>query len=171
MTAVQPSSRRDFAARHRVKARTPILAAAALVLFPLTLHASTLEVTVNGVRSAKGFVRAAVCSRATFLTENCEYFADARAVTGKTVLRVPNVAPGAYAVQVFHDDTGGGVIHQGLFGIPREGIGFSNDARLHLRGPKFDEAVVTASEGTTRIGLRLRYLRSIHPTEANLASR
>jgi uncharacterized protein (DUF2141 family) len=154
-----------------VTSRTRILAAVALVLFPLGARAATLEVAVNGVRSAKGFVRVAVCSRATFLTDNCEYVADAPAVAGKTVLHVPNVAPGVYAVQVFDDDKGGGVIHQGLFGIPREGIGFSNDARLHLRGPKFDEAAVTVADGANHIALRLRYLRSFRPTEANLAGR
>lgn len=126
---------------------------------------------MRGVRSGQGFVRAAVCSRATFLTQNCEYFADAPAVAGTTTLEVPHVASGAYAIQVFHDDTGGGVIHQGLFGIPREGIGFSNDARLHLRGPKFDEASVTAGDGPTRVALRLRYLRAFRPTESNLAAR
>ena len=151
--------------------RGAILAALAIVLLPVATLAATLEVTVHGVRTARGFVRVAVCSRSAFLTDNCEYFADAPAVAGTTTLDVPHVAPGAYAVQVFHDETGGGVIHQGLFGIPREGIGFSNDARLHLRGPKFDEAMVTAAEGTNRIGLRLRYLRPFRPTEANLARR
>ncbi len=148
-----------------------ILSVAGFSLLPMALRAATLDVTVNGVRSASGFVRVAVCSRATFLTDNCEYFADAAAVVGKTVLKVPNITPGTYAIQVFDDDTGGGVIHRGLFGIPREGIGFSNDARLHLRGPKFDEAAVAATEGTTRIGLHLRYLGSFRPTEASLAGR
>jgi uncharacterized protein (DUF2141 family) len=148
-----------------------VVAALALAALPLVTQAGTLEVTVHGVRSAKGFVRVAVCSRATFLTDNCEYFADAPAVAGTTTLEAPNVAPGVYAIQVFDDDTGKGVIHQGLFGIPREGIGFSNNARLHLRGPKFDEAAVTIGDGTTKTSIRLRYLRSTRPTEANLAGR
>lgn len=146
-----------------------LLSAAVLGLLPVALHAATLEITVDGVRSIRGFMRAAVCSRKTFLTDNCEYFADAAAVKGTTVLKVPNVAPGYYAVQVFDDVTGGGVIHQGLFGIPKEGIGFSNDARLHLRGPRFNEAVIAVPEGTTQITLHLRYLGSFHPTEKNLA--
>jgi uncharacterized protein (DUF2141 family) len=147
------------------------LMALALALLPAASRAGTLEVTVHGVRSTKGFVRVAVCDRATFLTENCQYFADAPAIRGTTTLMVPNVAPGDYAVQAFDDDTGGGVIHQGLFGIPREGIGFSNNARLHLRGPKFDEAAVAVGDNPKRIDLGLRYLRSFHPTEANLAVR
>lgn len=154
-----------------LRSRILLSAAMACCVLPLVLHATTLEVDVSGVRSGQGFVRAAVCSRATFLTDNCEYFADATAVAGETVLRVPNVVPGVYAVQVFHDDTGRGVIHQGLFGIPREGIGFSNDAHLHLRGPKFSEATITAAGPTTRIALRLRYLGSFRPTEKSLAGR
>ncbi len=137
---------------------------------------ATLEVAVHGVRSARGFVRVAVCGRATFLTENCEYFADAPAVAGTTTLRVRGVTPGAYAIQVFHDDTGGGVIHRGIFGIPREGIGFSNDAKLHIRGPRFDEAAVVVAEPIARTSLGLRYLRptrdtALHPESAPIARR
>lgn len=147
------------------------MAALALVVAPAASRAATLVVDVHGVRSAQGFVRVAVCSRATFLTENCEHFADAPAVAGVTTLRVPHVAPGVYAIQVFHDDTGGGVIHRGLFGIPREGIGFSNDAKLHIRGPRFDEAAVAVAEPTARASLGLRYLRptratALHPETA-----
>ena len=127
------------------------------------------------MRSAQGFVRVAVCSRATFLTENCEHFADAPAVAGVTTLHVPHVAPGVYAIQVFHDDTGGGVIHRGLFGIPREGIGFSNDAKLHIRGPRFDEAAIVVAEPVARASLGLRYLRptrdtALHPERAHSAA-
>lgn|GEM_PF-599738 len=141
---------------------------AGLALVPLALHAATLEVTVHGVRTSKGFLRVAVCSRARFLTENCEYFADAPAVAGATRLKVPHVAPGTYAIQVFDDDLGKGVIHRGFLGIPREGIGFSNNAKLHIRGPKFDEAAVVVAEPMTRTEMGLRYLRptrdtAIHP--------
>ena len=119
---------------------------------------------MHGVRSARGFVRVAVCSRAHFLTDNCEYFADAPAVVGTTILRVQRVTPGLYAIQVFDDDLGTGVIHQGLLGIPREGIGFSNDAKLHIRGPKFNEAAVVVAEPTTRTEMGLRYLRPTRDT-------
>ena len=139
-------------------------------------RAATLQVAVHGVRSARGFVRVAVCDRAAFLTENCQYFGDAQAVAGTTTLDVPRVAPGSYAIQVFHDDTGGGVIHRGLFGIPREGIGFSNNAKLHIRGPRFDEAAVAVANPLTRINLGLRYLRptrdtAMHPESATMERR
>ena len=148
-----------------------LLLASALLVAPLAAAAAKLEIAVNGVKSDQGFIRAAVCSQAKFLTEDCEYFIDAPAVEGKTILASPDIAPGKYAVQVFHDTTGGGVIHRGLFGIPKEGIGFSNNARLHLHGPKFSEAMVNVPEGTTRIRLRLRYLGGFHPTESSLAGR
>lgn len=148
----------------RPRPRLGIFAAVAALAAPALIHAATLEVAVHAVRSAKGFVRVAVCSRATFLTDNCEHFADAPAVAGTTTLKVPRIAPGTWAVQVFDDDLGQGVIHRGLFGIPREGIGFSNDARLHIRGPRFADAAVTVAEPIARIALRLRYLRPSRDT-------
>jgi uncharacterized protein (DUF2141 family) len=172
MKPAMPKERPTMADARLSRSRSRAVAATlALVLLPLASRAGTLDVAVHGVRTAKGFVRVAVCDKATFLTEYCQYFADAPAVVGTTTLSVPNVAPGVYAIQAFDDDTGGGVIHQGLFGIPREGIGFSNNARLHLRGPKFSEAAVTVGDDAKRINLRLRYLHSFHPTEENLAGR
>ncbi len=66
--------------------------------------------------------------------------------------------PGEYAVQAFHDDTDQGVIHRNLLGLPRERIGFSNDAPLHVRGPRFKDAAFSVGAEVERITLRLRRL-------------
>ena len=103
--------------RHRRRADRPaawrslVLTAATLVTVGSVARAATLEIAVSGVRTGKGFLRAAVCSRTTFLTDNCEYFADQPATPGQTVLTVSDVVPGTYAIQVFDDDLGLGVIH------------------------------------------------------------
>jgi len=47
----------------------------------------------------------------------------------------PGVAPGRYAVSVFHDENSNGKMDTNFIGIPREGVGASNNAKGHL-GPQ-----------------------------------
>jgi uncharacterized protein (DUF2141 family) len=51
------------------------------------------------------------------------------------------LAPGAeYAVAAFHDENGNDDLDRGLFGIPTEGTGASNDARGFMGPPPYDGA-------------------------------
>ena len=67
------------------------------------------------------------------------------------------LAPGRYAVAVYHDENGNGEFDQGFFGIPLEGYAFSNGATAFLGAPGFDEAAVTVGEGVTEIVIEMTY--------------
>ena len=121
-------------------------------------RAGDVEVSVVDVRGATGHVRVALCTRSTFLKPGCPYFASAPAHEGETVVTITGVAPGDYAAEVFYDDTDAGVVHQDRLGVPREGVGFSRDAPLHLAGPKFSDAAFPVGQGRAAIRLKLRYL-------------
>jgi len=120
--------------------------------------AATVTIDVSNVKSPKGRIRAAVCTRATFLSDSCEFDADAPAVVGTTTVAFPNIPPGAYAVQVFQDEHNDGTVHRDALGIPTEGIGFSHDAPLHLHGPRFNEAAFQVNDQPVRLSVRLRHL-------------
>ena len=65
-----------------------------------------------------------------------------------------DVAPGTYAVAVLHDEDGNKAMKTGLFGIPKEGYGASQDARGNFGPPPFGEAKFALRPGrklTTRI--------------------
>jgi uncharacterized protein (DUF2141 family) len=74
------------------------------------------------------------------------------------MVEIAQVPPGEYAVQAFHDVTDAGRVHQNLLGIPREPIGFSNDAPVRLKGPRFEDAAFIVGQDVRRITLRLRRL-------------
>ncbi|MGC5276295.1 DUF2141 domain-containing protein, partial [Escherichia coli] len=59
--------------------------------------------------------------------------------------------------QVFYDQNGNGRIDRALFGIPKEGVGFSNDAKIRLAPPKWEEAVFDYDGQEQTIRLKLRY--------------
>jgi uncharacterized protein (DUF2141 family) len=131
-----------------------LLAAAAPVGTPPN---GTIEVAVAGVRNASGQVKADVCTRATFL-KNCPWTGLAPAHAGTVIVEVHGVPPGRYAVQAFHDANNNGECDLGLFGIPREGVGFSNDALRGFSKPKFDNAAFDFNGGRQRIVLKLRHM-------------
>ena len=137
-------------------------AACALPMFlPLLLAASAptgapVEVEVGNVTSTQGGVHVDICPQAQFLTSDCPYFTTVPAKLGTTVVVIANVPPGRYAAQVFHDRNGNGKIDRGLFGIPKEPVGFSNDAPIHMAPPRWDAAMFVHGTAPQRIALKLR---------------
>lgn len=101
-----------------------------------------VDVTVTGLRSTKGLVRAC-------LTRDPRFFPDcaqdpeslnASVPAGPEArLRFAHVAAGDYALAILHDENGNARADM-LLGIPREGVGFSRDPRIRFGPPKFEAA-------------------------------
>lgn len=143
----------------RVCARRPALAAmllSALLALAAPTLAAQLDVELAGVENDHGQVRVAVCTPATFTTKHCPFTGAAPARGGSVVVSVPDVPPGRYAVQAYHDEDGNGRLRKGLFGLLAGAIGFSRDARVRLGAPGFDEAAMDLAGPLT--AMRLRHL-------------
>ena len=116
-----------------------------------------LMIDVGNVRVAKGVVHVDVCPEAQFLKDNCPWSGNARARLGDTRVTVTSLPAGRYAVQAFLDENGNGEVDRALFGVPKEGVGFSNDAKIRLGPPKFAEAAFAFDGNARTIRLNLRY--------------
>ena len=81
---------------------------------------------------------------------------DARAP--ETVVRIPNIRPGAYAIKMFQDFHRTGSFAISALGIPEEPFGFSNDALPYLDQPGFERAKFVMSGGEASIVVHLRSL-------------
>jgi uncharacterized protein (DUF2141 family) len=115
-----------------------------------------IEVRVSDIRSGKGLVRVAICGEAEFM-KRCRFRASAPAVAGSMAFTVADVPPGRYAVQAFHDEDGDGKVTAAWFHIPKEGVGFSNDAMPRLMKPRFAKAAFDHADGGQRVPVKLRY--------------
>lgn len=135
------------------------LACLALLSLPAAAPGSDegLTVQVGNVRVSKGVVHVDICPESQFLKDDCPYAAEAPAQMGVTGVTVHGVPAGRYAAQVFLDENHNGKVDRALFGIPKEGVGFSNDAKINFAPPKFAEAVFTRTDGAQAIRLNLRY--------------
>jgi uncharacterized protein (DUF2141 family) len=124
-----------------------------------TADTATLEIRVIGIRAPAGVIRLALCPPNVAFPD-----CGAKAVRtqvleiegggARTVLK--GLAPGSYAVSVFHDANGNGRLDR-FAGIPREGYGFSNNPAFRPRAPRFAEGEIVVA-GATRAKVRLRYL-------------
>lgn len=68
-----------------------------------------------------------------------------------------NVPPGDYAVAVLHDEDGDRKMKTGMFGIPKEGYGVSQNAQSRFGPPDYadcDFSVKPVTRVTTRIDMR-----------------
>jgi len=111
-------------------------------------QALELTIEVTGARSARGHVAAALYAGADGWLKQAA--AGERVVAGERVTIVfRNLAPGTYALAVFHDENGNGRLDANVAGIPTEPFGFSRDARGTFGPPKFPDAAVELTADAT----------------------
>jgi uncharacterized protein (DUF2141 family) len=137
-----------------------LAAGAPLLLGNMASAGPDVSVTVTDLRSVKGKVLACLTADAkTF--PNCDKDPKALAVTvnaGKTVsFAFRGVKPGTYAIALLHDENGNGKADKALM-IPKEGFGFSRDAKVRMGPPTFSAASFTVAEDPVRQQIKMRYL-------------
>ena len=121
------------------------------------LPQGTLTIQISNVRNSTGTIHVDICPENQFLKDDCPYVGDAPAHAGITTVTVHNLPAGHYAAQIFHDENRNKKVDRALFGIPKEGVGFSNDARISFGPPKWADAKFTFNGEAQTIGLKTRY--------------
>lgn len=127
-----------------------------MTLMALAATAGALTVNVGNVRSNRGTVVVAICTQDKFLEDHCAFSAEAPARAGVTTVVISNVPAGTYAAQAFHDENSNNDIDRAMFGIPKEGVGFSRNAPIRMSPPKWAEAQFRfgGEPGSMRFDLR-----------------
>jgi uncharacterized protein (DUF2141 family) len=117
--------------------------------------AESLEVAVTGVRSGQGTLRA------DLYAPGRKHVAKQTATAVRGVLRLTfeGLAPGDYAVMLYHDENGNGRLDRGgPLGMPTEGYAFSRDAPVRMGPPGFDSMKVAVPAGSAAATtMRMRY--------------
>ncbi len=121
----------------------------------------TLTVEVNNVESARGKIRIGLYHKAKASnfpdTKRASVNRIVDAQKGTVSCVFPGLAPGEYAVAVFHDQNSNGELDKNLMGAPTEGIGFSRDARARFRAPSYSSAAFNVRAEPVHVTLRMRY--------------
>jgi uncharacterized protein (DUF2141 family) len=133
-----------------------ILAAAALsTLLPLCSQAADITLEIEGLdagRTAGSMLMVGVYTDATQWLDKA--FTGRRlpaeaAVNGKLTVVLKDLPDGPLALSLYHDANANGRLDMNAMGIPAEPYGFSNNAFGQYGPPKFEQAVLVPSAGTT----------------------
>lgn len=119
-----------------------------------------VTVTVTGLRSAKGVVRACLTQDSRKFPK-CESERDYRLVapaSPNTAFTFSDVMPGRYAIALLHDENRNGKIDRALFLMPKEGFGFSRDAPVRMGPPKFEDAAFAVDHDPVHQIIHMRYM-------------
>ncbi|MCB9169217.1 MAG: DUF2141 domain-containing protein [Flavobacteriales bacterium] len=130
-----------------------------IILIPLWLRAQgELTVTVHlPAEAPSGALHLALCpdDDAFRTVQGCRE--EVLTVRGdRGVLHFPHAPAGTYAVKVFLDVNGNGVLDKNELGIPQEPVGFSNDAIGRMGPASFKDASFAFDGTDAGIDLTLR---------------
>lgn len=139
--------------------RSAFCAGVLLLAGAATGLAAELRVDVTGLRAAKGAVHVAVYAVPERFPKSDGMMAEAVVEARLNGIQAvfSGLPAGAYALAAFHDENGNRKFDQGLFGIPLEGYGFSNGAKVFFGPPEFAEAVVRVPPDGARITIPIGY--------------
>lgn len=119
-----------------------------------------VSATVTGLRNGQGMVMAC-------LTANPASFPDCRTdpaarklvapAAGVVQLDFGPMPAGTYAISLFHDENRNGRLDKAMM-MPREGYGFSRDAKVRFGPPRFAEAAFAVGQSPVHQTIRMRYM-------------
>jgi len=138
------------------------LALGASVLAGAAAAPQDVSVAVTGLRSPRGQVLACLTAQAAAFPDCRKDPASRRLVVsipvqGPLTLDFGAIPPGRYAVSLIHDENSNGKLDTVMM-LPREGFGFSRDARVRFGPPSFAAAAFAVEETPVRQSIRMRYM-------------
>ena len=132
-----------------------------LLQVPSSNPQNVIHVAIDGFRTDKGQAICSLYSSAEGFPKN----SGAAIAHSKSLIanrhadcEFPGIQPGTYAISVFHDENSNGKLDTNFLGIPREGVGASNNAKGHFGPPKFPDASVGYSGGHMDLRIVIIYL-------------
>lgn len=122
---------------------------------------NAIHVAIDGLRTDKGQVICSLYSSAEgFPKDEKKAIAHSKSLIANrhADCQFSGIQPGTYAISVFHVENSNGRLDTNFLGIPREGVGASNNARGHFGPPSFHDASFVYTEGNMDLKIVIAYL-------------
>jgi uncharacterized protein (DUF2141 family) len=137
------------------------VAGVGLIAQPAKAASSNLTVLIDGLKSNQGQVCARLFAQSNGFPDRQDKAVANQCIKANKIaagFKFTNLAPGSYAVAIFHDANADGKLNTGLFGIPSEGLGCSRNPRGLVGPPRFQDAVIFVIGPNNEIQIQLNYL-------------
>jgi len=140
--------------------RTTILLSSLLWIAVIAKAQNNLEVKIDNIKSDHGDILIGLYANSQNFPRKISDGRIVKASKEGVIVLFHDLKPGPYAISVMHDENSNKDMDQNKIGIPKEGFGFSNNARGSLGPPSFDKAKFELEPGkpNTIISIDLRYL-------------
>ena len=117
----------------------------------------SLDIEVQLNHAPKGTLRMLLCpSDAAFTSEKGCTSKEVAAASTSVRVSLAQLAPGKYAIKVFHDENDNRELDVNWMGIPKEPYGFSNDAMGTFGPPSFQQAAFEVKPGSNTTRIRMK---------------
>lgn len=120
---------------------------------------NTLKVLITGLHSSNGSVLVSLFNQEKgFPSQSGKAFKKEKIniVGGIASAIITDIPPGSYAIAVLHDENNNLEMDTRIFGLPKEGYGFSNNAKGLFGPPSFKDARFAYSP-TQIVKINIRY--------------
>lgn len=111
----------------------------------------SLKIVVTGFNSDEGIVRAGIYFNAEGKRISqqlrAHYNLTSAVSQKKAIFEIDDLQPGRYAVSIMHDSNNNHKMDYNWMNIPEEQYGFSNNPKVLISPPLFDECSVLVSNG------------------------
>jgi uncharacterized protein (DUF2141 family) len=125
-----------------------------------TANTTNLTVTVNGLRNQNGQICLSLFSQSEGFPGKSDRAVATQCIAANAASHsaiFQNLNPGQYAVALFHDVNEDSKLNTGIFGIPKEGFGFSQNPRIGTNAPRFEDTAFLLTPQNTQIQIQLKY--------------
>lgn len=126
----------------------------------ITLNQGTISIEVKGLRSNKGFVLVSLFDKEESFPKDASQAvgkAKVKIINGTARVKFNTLAYGNYAAAVLHDENGNLEMDFNFLGMPKEGYGFSNDAKANFGPPSYGKAMFDLQEAEKTIVININY--------------
>ena len=115
----------------------------------------TLTIEVASFENTKGVLRVCITDKKDDFLKSCTFSKTVVVKDEAVSLKIENMEKGNYAASVYHDENNNDILETtGLFGIPIEPYGFSNNPSMTF-GPSFKKSVFKMTSDKN-ISIRLK---------------
>lgn len=128
-------------------------------LFTFQSNTASLELRIENAKNDQGLVRVLVFNEAAGFPDKPDKairMANLSIKNKVAMITFDDLAPGNYAIAVFHDSTKSGKIRTNLVGFPLDRYGFSNNATGIMGPPSFEKAAFPITTGKNSITISMR---------------
>jgi uncharacterized protein (DUF2141 family) len=140
-----------------------------LILFSFSFANNTInnfgiiKVKVVNINSNNGIIRSHIYREIDSKsfpkkTSNCYRRGYGEISNNQSIIIYDSLEYGYYAISVHHDENNDGWMNKTFLGYPAEGFGLSNNPKIFLSVPNFEDCKILLEKDTLSIVIKMKYL-------------